>query len=115
MKHRRIGLFLMTVAVAACADGMPEPSQPIADGSHVPGVEVGSDYVVARTAIVAAGWAAVPARCSETNLCSEDVELATDLESGNTCGRFVKEGKEIDVCVDVIPDGARLKSISTRP
>lgn len=113
MKNLRIGLLLMTVAAAACADGMHEPSRPMVDGSHAPSVEVGGDYAVARTAIVTAGWTAVPARCSETNLCSEYVELATDLDSGNTCGHFIKEGKVMDVCVDVIPDGARLKSIST--
>lgn len=112
MKYRGILFFLVVVVVAGCADSVNEPLQPMADGSLSPNVEIGSEYVAARAVIVAAGWAAVPAQCSEANLCSEYVELATDLASGNTCGRFIKDGKQIDVCVDAIPDGERLKSIS---
>ena len=112
LMRRRCFLFFLVIMAAGCADGAHDPPQPVADDAGVPGIEIGSDYVAARAKILDAGWVAVPAECSQTKVCWDHVELATDLESGDNCGQFMMEGKEIDVCVDVIPDGARLKSVS---
>jgi hypothetical protein len=108
-----IGVFVAATTLPGCSEGFVQgQSESDTKIISLPDVKIGSDYDHEREKITQEGWAMVPASCTESNLCLNYSELATNLDNGETCGHFTKGGNKIVVCVDVIPDGARLKSIS---
>lgn len=60
---------------------------------------------------MADGWLPVAAACSERVICFEHAELATYLDTGESCATFKKKVEVLQVCVNTIADNALVKSV----
>ena len=77
-------------------------------------LEKGESYYAARGRLVAFGWVPVPAICSRDNVCfgRDYPEMASDMKTLKVCPVFRKDSSKLTVCLDIVADGANVKSFS---
>lgn len=113
MKYQFFALFsgclLAPVAFAACSSSDPDTNSQAIKATSL----VGRSYKQARLEIIEAGWEPIKATCTERLVCfgEPEVELATNLDSGRTCGSFRKSERALMVCVESIADDERVISV----
>ena len=103
-----LGCLLAPVTFAACSNRHTE-----ADSRAIEDSLVGHSYKQARVKIMEAGWEPIKATCTERLVCfgEPEVELATSLDEGHTCGRFSRKERTLTVCVESIADDERVVSV----
>ena len=113
MKYHSFALFsgclLAPVAFAACSSSDPDTNSQAIKATSL----VGRSYKQARLEIIEAGWEPIKATCTERLVCfgEPEIELATNLDSGLTCGGFRKREQSLTVCVESIADDERVISV----
>jgi hypothetical protein len=67
---------------------------------------VGVEYQEARKILAGKGFSPRKVACSEKNICLENDELATSIDSGRTCGKFSRQagGRELVLCLTPLAD-----------
>ncbi len=77
-----------------------------------PDLRIGEYYTSARQRLISAGWRAIQAECSPSNMCFGDMypEMATNMETGAVCPTFIRGSSRLVVCLNVIPDDAIVAS-----
>jgi hypothetical protein len=113
MRSQLLPLFLSClltpITFAACSNSHTETDSRAINEISL----VGHSYKQARAKIIEAGWEPIKATCTERLVCfgEPEVELATNLDEGHTCGRFSRKERALTVCVESIADDERVVSV----
>ena len=92
-------LLFLTAMVAGCSpEHRPQQEADAALSNELP--RIGEQYAAAKQRLLAAGWIAVPAKCSQQLICFGDdrPELASRIDNGKACALFQKPRFDLYIC-----------------
>lgn len=112
------GIWLFAVATALLASGVVVAMDGPRHGENGGTLPTrGELYELERPRLLADGWRPVPTACSTKNVCFEEFpELATNLDSGKTCGFLARKTDVLQICIGGgVADALPVESATLNP
>jgi len=115
---KRLNLFrglvlLAWTTVAAQGFATDGPRSEGREG-HLP--KKGEYYELVRPSLLSDGWEPVPTTCSTKNICLKFPEIATNMDTGRTCGFLSRKGDLLEICIGGgVADALPVESATLNP